>query len=122
LQELDCTLLPNSPPLCPLLLDLIRGLLAPQGPICPIAVPMAPHSVLDGQPSLNLRDRFAELPIEWRLALDLAARSADEDQVRVLLTELPPGHHDLCQAIEDLLDNFQLEQIADLAQPPTLTP
>ena len=122
LQELDCTLLPNSPPLCPLLLDLIRGLLAPQGPICPIAVPVAPHSVPDGQPSLNLRDRFAELPIEWRLALDLAARSADEDQVRTLLTELPPDYHDLCQAIEDLLENFQLEQIADLAQPPTFAP
>ncbi|HEY9688896.1 MAG TPA: ATP-binding protein, partial [Coleofasciculaceae cyanobacterium] len=120
LQDLSCTLLASLPPTAPGLVDIIQQLIQPHG-CCVLSLTsqdadallhdsLTPHSQ-------SLRDRLAQQSIEWRLALELAARSADEEQVRVLLAELPAEWQTLCDDIEYLLENFQLEQIADLAQP-----
>lgn len=119
-QELNCTLLPGLPATAAGLVEVIQQLIQTHG-CCVLPLGNREAIALLDEPqtthSQSLRDRLAQQPIEWRLALELAARSADEDQVRVLLTELPAEWQSLCEDIEDLLENFQLEQIADLAQP-----
>ena len=121
LQDLNCTLLPALPPTTASLVDMIQHLVQPWG-CCLLPLTSQdsdssyPNELLTAH-SQSLRDRLAQQPIEWRLALELAARSADEEQVRVLLAELPAEWQTLCDDIEYLLENFQLEQIADLAQP-----
>jgi CheY-like chemotaxis protein len=60
---------------------------------------------------------FQIMPANWIAQLNLAARSADERSIAELLAEIPVAHSDLKLAIEQLLDNFHLEQLIQLTQP-----
>jgi GAF domain-containing protein/CheY-like chemotaxis protein len=54
---------------------------------------------------------------EWLLNLNLAVRGADEEAIFRLLTQIQPTHPTIANGIQDLVHNFQLEQILRLIQP-----
>jgi CheY-like chemotaxis protein len=60
---------------------------------------------------------LADLEPEWLLNLHLAVRGADEEAIFGLLAQIQTTHPTIANVIQDLVDNFQLEQILSLIQP-----
>jgi CheY-like chemotaxis protein len=60
---------------------------------------------------------LADLEPEWLLNLHLAVRGADEEAIFRLLAQIQTTHPTIANVIQDLVDNFQLEQILSLIQP-----
>jgi CheY-like chemotaxis protein len=116
-QALDCTLLKVPLPIGPALVEAVRGLLEP-APFCPW-LPTAGGRLLARTHAIpdRLQSQMAAQSLAWRSALEWAARSADEEAIHQLLTELTPESQDLREAIEYWVSEFQLERIADWASP-----
>jgi PAS domain S-box-containing protein len=60
---------------------------------------------------------FQVMPDAWIAQLNRAARSANETLIAELLAEIPVPHTELKLAIEQLVQNFRLDQLIRLTQP-----
>jgi PAS domain S-box-containing protein len=63
---------------------------------------------------------FQVMPAEWITQLNFAARSANETIIFQLLESIPETHNELKCAIVQLVNEFQLERLIRLTQPPTV--
>ncbi|WP_416675326.1 PAS domain-containing hybrid sensor histidine kinase/response regulator [Egbenema bharatensis] len=63
---------------------------------------------------------FESMPPGWLEQLNLAARRADEPVILARLAELPDTQAELRTALITLVNNFQLEQLIQLTQPPSV--
>jgi PAS domain S-box-containing protein len=77
------------------------------------------HGFYSPASQLNLQAAaFQMMSLEWLEQLNFAARRADEAAIFALLAELPSAQAELKAAIVELVNNFQLEQLIQLTQPP----
>jgi CheY-like chemotaxis protein len=58
------------------------------------------------------------MPTEWLRQLNYAARRANEREILQLLQAIPDSQTDLKEAIVELMQCFQLDQLIQLTQPP----
>jgi PAS domain S-box-containing protein len=63
---------------------------------------------------------FESMPPGWLEQLNLAARRADETAILSRLAELPDTQAELRTTLITLVNNFQLEQLIHLTQPPSV--
>ena len=54
---------------------------------------------------------------DWLLELDFAARAADEESIFQLLTQIQDAHPAIATLIQDLVNNFHLDQIINIIEP-----
>ncbi len=62
----------------------------------------------------NLQLQIAQMPTQWVEQLNYFASAADSEQILLLLAEISEESSFLAEAIADLVDNFDFEQIIDL--------
>jgi PAS domain S-box-containing protein len=78
----------------------------------PIAIPLAETGA--EACSLLQADVFAVMPPSWLDRLDFAARSADAKAIFSLIEQIPAAQLDLKEAIAELVNHFQLEELIRL--------
>ncbi|MBD2176765.1 GAF domain-containing protein [Pseudanabaena sp. FACHB-1998] len=77
---------------------------------------------VDSSPELldlqqTIQQDLHSLDTSWLLELHLATRAADEESIFLLLSQIQDSHPALATLIEDLVNNFHLDQIINLIQP-----
>ncbi|WP_434684271.1 GAF domain-containing protein [Pseudanabaena minima] len=72
---------------------------------------------LDDSYQLLITQDLARLDREWLVSLHLAARGADEEAIFDLLKQIQATYPKTASFIQDLVDNFHLEQLVTLIQP-----
>lgn len=78
--------------------------------------PPSPVQASDQLDQLIMKE-LNSLELKWLIALNLAARSADEEMIFDLLAQIQPTHLAIVNVIQDLVENFYLEQLVQLIQP-----
>ena len=78
-------------------------------PLSSLAVSENPQAKIE-----NLKLQIAQMPAEWVAQLNHFACAADTEQILLLLEKIPQESSYLVQAIANLLDNFDFEQIINL--------
>ncbi|MGK7941041.1 MAG: transporter substrate-binding domain-containing protein [Crocosphaera sp.] len=63
-----------------------------------------------------LKTEIQTISYSWRTQLYQLAAAADGEAILELLNELSPKHRDLCQAIADLVNNYNFSQIMEITQ------
>nr|WP_246841495.1 hybrid sensor histidine kinase/response regulator [Chroococcidiopsis sp. TS-821] len=65
-------------------------------------------------------DNLNVMPTEWIAQLHEAAAKLDAETIAQLITEIPTDYAFLAQALQQKVNNFDFDQIIDLAQPSSL--
>lgn len=66
----------------------------------------------------TLKSQISQMPLEWLQHTHEASLQADSDLLMNLITQIPEENPELVQALTDLTDNFQFDQLIELTQPP----
>jgi PAS domain S-box-containing protein len=76
--------------------------------------------VADGQTAESLAKSWGEslaaMPLDWLCALNLAAQLCDEDDVKLLIQQIPETHAALAKQLNHLVHDYQFEKIRQLLQ------
>lgn len=76
--------------------------------------------LLPAEVHATLQSAFAAMPTDWVAQLNHAARRANEREIFQLLEQIPSARQDAKTAIVHLMQNFQLDQLIHLTQPPNV--
>lgn len=79
-----------------------------------------PVDILTQTPSniqSSIQQELSQLDTAWLIQLHLAARGADEEAISHLLEQIQDRHPTIASVIQDLVNNFHLEQIVSLVKP-----
>lgn len=76
--------------------------------------------LLPAEVHTTLQSAFAAMPADWVAQLNYAARRANEREIFQLLEQIPSARQDAKTAIVHLMQNFQLDQLIHLTQPPNV--
>ncbi len=90
-----------------------------------LSVKTTPHEVAKPRGSLSVTDRYATqincgalriMPKEWISRLEKAAIEVDADSIEQLLKQIPSSHASLAQGLNNMLKNFEYDEIIQLAE------
>ncbi|HEY9709296.1 MAG TPA: histidine kinase, partial [Oculatellaceae cyanobacterium] len=75
------------------------------------------QTTLGNLTSADLKRYLSQMPAQWVVQLHDAASIGSDDQVLALIEQIPPENILLEQALTDLVNEFEFEEIIELTQP-----